>query len=137
MRRHSFNACDPAAHRRRTNTVLSCTPTRGIRALGVVLNTRSSVEPLLVYSTRRELRERVWRTFISRGDNGDAHDNNVIVAQILRLRAARAQLFGFPTHARLALRRRNGKNPQAGFFLCTRRPPRPRPWRKGGVFPNL
>src|SRR5262249_28327632 len=39
-----------------------------------VLNTRSSVEPFLTYSDRRDLREKVWRNFISRGDFGDEHD---------------------------------------------------------------
>src|SRR5215213_9993896 len=40
----------------------------------VILNTRSSVDPFLTYSDRRDLRERVWRMFVNRGDNGDAHD---------------------------------------------------------------
>src|SRR5688572_31093290 len=54
----------------------------------------------LTYSSRRDLRERVWRHFIQRGDNGNAHDNNAIVPEILRLRFERAQLLGYPTHAR-------------------------------------
>src|SRR5262245_15185784 len=54
---------------------------RGGQALGAVLNTRSSVEPFLENSTRRDLRERVWRMFVNRGDNGDAHDNNALVAE--------------------------------------------------------
>src|SRR5262245_60318134 len=47
---------------------------RGQKGKWAVLNTRSSVEPFLTYSGRRDLREKVWRTFTSRGDNGDAHD---------------------------------------------------------------
>jgi peptidyl-dipeptidase Dcp len=77
----------------------SSSAARGVHALGAVLNTRSSVEPFLENSTRRDLRERVWRTFVNRGDNGDAHDNNVVIAEILKVRAARAKLFGFQTHA--------------------------------------
>ena len=45
------------------------------------------------------LREKAWRMFISRGDNGDANDNNAIIPEILQLRAERAKLLGYPTHA--------------------------------------
>jgi peptidyl-dipeptidase Dcp len=53
----------------------------------VIVNTRSSVDPFLTYSARRDLREKVWRTFYSRGDNGDAWDNNAGIRKILKLRA--------------------------------------------------
>ena len=71
----------------------------GRRASGRSLNTRSSMEPFLTYSDRRDLREKVWRTYDSRGDNGDAHDNNAIITEILKLRAERAKLLGYATHA--------------------------------------
>jgi peptidyl-dipeptidase Dcp len=90
---------------------------RGIKALGAVLNTRSSVEPFLEYSTRRDLREQVWRTFVNRGDNGDAHDNNATIAQILKLRAARATLLGFPTHAHWRLEDSMAKTPERAMAL--------------------
>ena len=61
---------------------------------GVIPNTRSSVEPFLTYSDHREQREKVWRSFVSRGDNGDANDNKRIVAEIVKLRAERARLLG-------------------------------------------
>jgi peptidyl-dipeptidase Dcp len=64
-----------------------------------VLNTRSSVEPFLTYSDRRDLREKVWRTFVGRGDHGDARDTKGAITEILRLRAERAKLLGYPTHA--------------------------------------
>ena len=65
----------------------------------VIMNTRSSVEPFLTYSDRRDLREKVWRMFIMRGDNGDEHDNNATITEILQLRAERAKLLGYQTHA--------------------------------------
>ncbi|HQP94008.1 MAG TPA: M3 family metallopeptidase, partial [Thermoanaerobaculia bacterium] len=65
----------------------------------VVLNTRSSMEPFLTFSERRDLREKVWRTYYSRGDNGDAKDNKAIITEILALRAERAKLLGYATHA--------------------------------------
>jgi peptidyl-dipeptidase Dcp len=53
---------------------------RGHPGKWAILNTRSSVEPFLTYSSRRDLREKVFRAFVSRGDHGDAHDNNEVIA---------------------------------------------------------
>jgi peptidyl-dipeptidase Dcp len=65
----------------------------------VVVNTRSSVDPFLTTSTRRDLREKVWKAFKNRGDNGGASDTNAIIARIVALRAERAALLGYRTHA--------------------------------------
>jgi peptidyl-dipeptidase Dcp len=72
---------------------------RGHDGKWAVLNTRSSVEPFLTHSSRRDLREKVWRTFYSRGDNNDEKDNNAHITEILKLRAERAKLLGYETHA--------------------------------------
>jgi peptidyl-dipeptidase Dcp len=90
---------------------------RGIKARGAVLNTRSSVEPFLEYSTRRDLREAVWRSFVNRGDNGDAHDTNAAIVQILKLRAQRAKLLGYPTHAHWRLEDSMAKTPERAIAL--------------------
>jgi peptidyl-dipeptidase Dcp len=82
-----------------------------------ITNTRSSVEPFLTFSARRELREKVWKNFISRGDNGDAHDNNQIITEILSLRAERAKLLGYPTHAHWRLQDSMAKTPEATLEL--------------------
>jgi peptidyl-dipeptidase Dcp len=65
----------------------------------VFANTRSAMEPLLTYSTKRDVREKAFRMWTSRGDNNDAHDNNTIIAKILKLRAEKAKLLGYPTFA--------------------------------------
>ncbi len=65
----------------------------------IVVNTRSSVDPFLAASARRDLREKVWKAFKGRGDNGDAHDTKAVIKDIVKLRAERAKLLGFPTHA--------------------------------------
>ena len=65
----------------------------------VFANTRSAMEPFLTFSTRRDLREKAFRMWTSRGDNGDAHDNNAIITKILALRAEKAALLGYPTFA--------------------------------------
>jgi peptidyl-dipeptidase Dcp len=64
-----------------------------------VVNTRSSVDPFLTTSTRRDLREKVWKAFKNRGDNGGESDTNATIGRIVALRAERAALIGYPTHA--------------------------------------
>jgi len=90
---------------------------RKLDAKGAVLNTRSSVEPFLEYSTRRDLREKVWRMFVSRGDNGDAHDTNATITRILALRAERAKLLGYPTHAHWRVEDTMAKTPEKALGL--------------------
>ncbi|MFA5264470.1 MAG: M3 family metallopeptidase [Opitutaceae bacterium] len=82
-----------------------------------ILNTRSSMEPFLTYSIRRDLREKVWRTYYSRGDNGDAKDNKNIIAEILKLRAKRAKILGYPTHAHWRLEDQMAKTPERAMAL--------------------
>lgn len=83
----------------------------------VIMNTRSSVEPFLTYSDRRDLREKVWRMFIMRGDNGGEHDNNATITQILQLRAERAKLLGYQTHAHWRLENAMAKTPDRAMDL--------------------
>jgi peptidyl-dipeptidase Dcp len=90
---------------------------RGQKGKWVIANTRSSVEPFLTYSDRRELREQVWRMFVSRGDNGGATDNNAIITEILQLRAERARLLGYETHAHWRLENSMAKNPARAMEL--------------------
>ena len=77
----------------------------------VIANTRSSVEPFLKNSSRRDLREKAWRMFVSRGDNGGEHDNNAIITEILQLRMERAKLLGYETHAHWRLENSMAKTP--------------------------
>ncbi|HSJ26131.1 MAG TPA: M3 family metallopeptidase [Longimicrobiales bacterium] len=72
---------------------------RGLTGRWVIANTRSSMEPFLVHSTRRDLRERGWRLWTRRGDGSGEGDNKPIVSEILQLRAERAGLLGYATHA--------------------------------------
>lgn len=82
-----------------------------------VTNTRSSVDPFLTFSDERALREKVWRTFFSRGDNGDEHDNNQIAAEILKLRHERVQLLGYDNYASWRLEDRMAKTPENALKL--------------------
>ena len=83
----------------------------------VVLNTRSSVEPFLTFSSRRDLREQVWHAFVERGDHAGPRDNKPLLREILRLRAERARLLGYPTHAHYRLEDQMAKTPERALSL--------------------
>lgn len=85
-----------------------------------IVNTRSAVDPVLTFASNRGLREKVWRAFVNRGDNGDANDTNATIAKIVKLRADRAKLLGFPTHAAWRMQDTMAKTPQAGMDLMMR-----------------
>jgi len=91
--------------------------TKKLSGSWVIMNTRSSIDPFLTYSDRRDLREKAWRMFVNRGDNGDEHDNNKIITEILQLRAERAKLLGFPTHAHWRLQNAMAKTPERAMEL--------------------
>jgi peptidyl-dipeptidase Dcp len=74
---------------------------------------RSTVEPFLQFSDRRDLREKVFRGFVRRGDNGGPTDNKAIIAEMVRLRAERAQLLGYADFAHYRLDDAMAKTPTA------------------------
>jgi len=80
-------------------------------------NTRSVMQPFLQNSTRRDLREKVYKAYINRGDNGDANDTNATIANILKIRAERATLLGFKTHAHYRMADTMAKEPEAAMNL--------------------
>lgn len=90
---------------------------RGQKGKWAIANTRSSIEPFLTYADDRALREKAWRMFVNRGDNGGATDNNATIAQILQLRAERAKLLAFPTHAHWRLENAMAKSPERAMEL--------------------
>ncbi|CAM3073500.1 M3 family metallopeptidase [Corallococcus sp. ZKHCc1 1396] len=90
---------------------------RGQKGKWIITNTRSSMEPFLTYSSRRDLREKVWRNYVNRGDNGDARDNNAIIPEVLKLRAERARLLGYATHAHWRLENAMARKPERAMEL--------------------
>ncbi len=80
-------------------------------------NTRSVMQPFLQNSTRRDLREKVYNAYINRGDNGGDNDTNATIAKILKLRADRAKLLGFETHAHYRMADTMAKEPDAAMDL--------------------
>ncbi len=71
---------------------------RGHPGRYAVTLSRSSIEPFLQFSARRDLRETAFRAWGSRGENGGATDNRAIAAEMVHLRAERAKLLGYQSH---------------------------------------
>jgi len=99
------------------SSAASAAERRGSKGKWLISNTRSAADPFLSYSTRDDLREKVWKNFTNRGDNGDAHDNNKIITEVLKLRAERAKLLGYPTHAHWRLENAMAKTPERAMKL--------------------
>jgi len=82
-----------------------------------IVNTRSSMDPFLTYSTERELRKQVWTNYYNRGDNADEYDNNELIAKILKLRRERVELLGYDNYAEWRLQDRMAKTPENAMDL--------------------
>jgi peptidyl-dipeptidase Dcp len=93
---------------------------RGLAGKAIVTTSRSSVEPFLKTSARRDLREKLYKAFVARGDNDNANDNNAIIIEILALREESARLLGYPTFAAYRLEDSMAKTPEAVRGLLER-----------------
>lgn len=85
-----------------------------------VVSTRSAVDPFLTFSENREQRQKVWTAFIRRGDNGDKNDTNALIVEIVKLRAERAKLLGFKSHAHWRMSDTMAKDPARAEKLMMR-----------------
>ncbi|HEX6072486.1 MAG TPA: M3 family metallopeptidase [Sphingomicrobium sp.] len=85
-----------------------------------IVNTRSAVDPILTFADSRAFREKVWRAFVNRGDNGNANDTNATIARIVKLRADRAKLLGFANHAEWRMQDTMAKSPKRAMDLMMR-----------------
>lgn len=83
----------------------------------LISNTRSSMEPFLTYASNRSLREAAFKIWAARGDQKNANNNNKIVTEILKLRAERSKLFGYPTYAHWHLADTMAKDPNTAMEL--------------------
>jgi peptidyl-dipeptidase Dcp len=78
---------------------------------------RPSINPFLQYSPNRELRKKLFDGYMMRGDNDNENDNKAIVARTAQLRAERAALMGYDTHAHFVLSDNMAENPENAFGL--------------------
>ena len=86
---------------------------RGKKGLYAATLSRSIVEPFLASSERRDLREKVFKAFAKRGENGGKTDNTDVIAKTLKLRAEKARLLGYASYAALKLDDTMAKTPDA------------------------
>jgi peptidyl-dipeptidase Dcp len=93
---------------------------RNLEGKWAVVNTRSSVDPFLTTSARRDLRERVWKAFKNRGDSGSDTDTNDMIVKIVALRAQRAALLGYASHAHWRMARTMAVDPKKAEDLMMR-----------------
>ncbi|MCK1477115.1 M3 family metallopeptidase [Bradyrhizobium sp. 197] len=93
---------------------------RGMAGKAIVTLSRSSVEQFLKSSARRDLREKVYKAFTARGDNGNSNDNNATIVEVLKLREESANLLGYPTFAAYRLEDSMAKTPEAVRGLLER-----------------
>ena len=83
----------------------------GMEGKWVFTTQKPSMLPFLQYAENRDLRKKLYDAYLNRGNNGDDLDNNKILADIVRIRADRAKLLGYRTHADIMLETRMAKTP--------------------------
>jgi peptidyl-dipeptidase Dcp len=93
---------------------------RSMPGKAILTLSRSTVEGFLKTSARRDLREKVFKAFVSRGDNGNSNDNKEIIVEVLALREEAAKILGFPTYAAYRLEDTMAKTPEAVRGLLER-----------------
>lgn len=85
---------------------------RGKEGKWVFTLSNASVMPFLQYSANRKLRETIWNAYVNRCNNGDEFDNNQIALKLANLRAEKARLLGYKTHAHYGLEETMAKTPE-------------------------
>lgn len=81
---------------------------------------RSSWTPLLQYSARRDLREKLYTAYMNLCNQGDEHDNKKLASRMASLRVERAELLGYQTHAHYVLEENMAETPDRVYDLLDR-----------------
>lgn len=89
---------------------------RGLDALGAVTLSRSSFEPFLTFSARRDLRQKVQEGWMAVGSRGET-DNRPLIVEIVNLRTEKARLLGHASFAAYQLADKMAKTPQAAMDM--------------------
>jgi peptidyl-dipeptidase Dcp len=96
---------------------------RGLDGRYVITLVLPTGHPYLASLTDRDVRERLLAASRSRGIRGGAHDNRELVLSITRLRAQRARLLGFASHAAFVTADQTAKSPDAVAAMLSRLAP--------------
>jgi peptidyl-dipeptidase Dcp len=78
---------------------------------------KPSMIPFLQYAENRALREKIYKAYYNRGNNGDEYDNKAIVSEMATLRLERSQLLGYKTYAHYVLEENMAKEPDNVYKL--------------------
>jgi peptidyl-dipeptidase Dcp len=73
---------------------------------------KPSLLPFLQYAKNRDLREKLYRGYFMRGDNGNGSDNKEIIKNIVRLRSEKAKLMGYPNFAAFVISENMAQTPE-------------------------
>ncbi len=93
---------------------------RGHKGKWVFTIHRPSITPFLQYSDKRELREKIFKAYINKGNHNDELDNKANLAKMASLRVERANLLGYKTHAHYVLENNMAKTPENVYGLLDR-----------------
>ncbi|MCB9740795.1 MAG: M3 family metallopeptidase [Deltaproteobacteria bacterium] len=104
-------------------TAAEAAKARGLKDKWVLALTNTSGQPPNGSLRDRALRERIYRASMARGSHGGPHDTTAIVARVVRLRAERARLLGYPSHAAYVLADETAQTPEAALGLLTKLAP--------------
>ena len=80
----------------------------------------SSVIPFLQYAENRSIRKEIWTAYSNKGNIGDKNDNNAILLKIVKLRAEKANILGYQSHAHYVLEEQMSKSPDQVKELLTK-----------------
>ncbi len=78
---------------------------------------KPSMLPLLTYAQDRSMREKIYKAYLARGNNGNEYDNNQIVADVARLRYEKARLLGYDSYAHYVTSNEMASSPEAVYEL--------------------
>ncbi len=101
------------------NAMAATAAERGREGEYALTLSRSLTEPFLTFSDRRDLREKLFRAFIGRGEYAGKTNNNPVVAKTLALRAEKAKMLGYETFAAYKLDDTMAKTPGAVMDLLS------------------
>ena len=90
---------------------------RGMKGKWVFTTKKPSMLPFLTYSSKRELREKLYRGYLDRCNYNDSIDNKQVINDIVRLRTERAHLLGYPTHAHYVLDVQMARTPENVYSM--------------------
>ncbi|PMG75908.1 peptidase M3 [Shewanella sp. 10N.286.51.B7] len=99
------------------DTAAATATKRGHDGKWVFTTQRPSITPFLTYAENRDLREAIFKGYIERANNDNANDNKKGLAKIAALRAEKAALMGYKTHAHFVLEERTAKTPENVYGL--------------------